>query len=85
MDSLTRHPCPHLPEVLPDHLDRPSCTGVSAASHNLDRPAAEGHVQAGVTVMDSRAGSPAVGTRRDDLQRLCGMKREDEFHHESQS
>ena len=62
-------PCSHGPQVVPGHFDgSPGAGGLEetpgAPSHNMVRPDAEGHGQAGVNTMDPGAGPPAVGTGR---------------------
>ena len=47
-----------------------------APLYNMDRPAAEGHGQADVSIVDTSAGSPAVDTQPHGPERLCGMRRE---------
>ena len=65
---------------MPGHFDgSPGAGGLEetpgAPSHNMVRPDAEGHGQAGVNTMDPGAGPPAVGTGRYGSEGLRGMRR----------
>ena len=65
---------------MPGHLNGSSSAGgleetSAAPAHNVVRSAAERHGQAGVEVVDSGTGPPAVGTGRYGPERLFGMRR----------
>ena len=73
-------PCPQGPQVVPGHFGGfPGAGGLEetpgAPLHNMVRPDAERHGQAGVNNMDPGAGPPAVGTGRYGSEGLRGMRR----------
>ena len=70
---------------MPGHLNEsPGVGGLEetprAPPHDMDRPAAEGRGQAGVNVVDSSTGSPAVGAGRHGPQGLRGMRSGGQYH-----